>query len=144
MGVFPSYTIHKVPPHFGNKTRVVFPGNCHLNKRRSKHGQENPLDGWERLARWSKATGARPGASAAYYAHAQAAVALATKLEDPYMKMWEAQNQVVAMLQMSPGDAKVWVEAGNISAQAAVVLSAREQGDFFPGCCKVLCARAPR
>jgi len=130
--VFPSYAIHKVPPHFGNKTRVVFPGNCHLKKRRSKLGEENPLDGWERLARWSRAIGVRPGASAAYYAHAQAAVALATQLEDPYMKMWEAQNQVVAMLQMSPGDAKVWVEAGNISTHLAIVLSARNEGDYFP------------
>merc|ERR1712224_672777 len=59
-------------------------------------------------------------------------ISLAAKVEDPYMKMWEAQNQVVAMLQFAPNNSYIWAEAGNLSAHLAVVLAARGEGNYFP------------
>lgn len=120
--IFPSFAIHKVPPHIGKSTRVVFPTNCHLPKKfralsKQHQGQECPLDGWERVAR-GQATAFRPdpGRGAAYGQHAATAVQLAQSLEDPYMKLWEAQNQILAMLQLGPTDARSWIAAGALEA----------------------------
>ncbi|CAE7423620.1 unnamed protein product [Symbiodinium natans] len=133
--IFPSFAIHKVPPHIGRGTRVVFPSNCHLPKRRRKlsgkhKGSESPLDGWERIAK-PQAPVARPEAVPNYAAHATAALDLAEVLQDPYMKMWEVQNQVVAMLQFGVSDASAWLAAGNISARVAVILDMRGEGQYY-------------
>ncbi|CAE7924428.1 unnamed protein product [Symbiodinium sp. KB8] len=133
--IFPSFAIHKVPPHIGKGTRVVFPSNCHLPKKRRKlsgkhKGSESPLDGWERVAK-PEAPAARPAAVASYAAHAKAALDLAEKLKDPYMKMWEVQNQVMAMLQFGASDATAWLAAGNISARVAVILDMRGEGEYY-------------
>ncbi|CAJ1460936.1 unnamed protein product, partial [Effrenium voratum] len=134
--IFPSFAIHKVPPHIGESTRVVFPTNCHLPKRPRKlsdkfQGRECPLDGWERIARWQQAPTAFGRPVAPYVAHAQQALALAQTLEDPYMKMWEVQNQVLAVLQFGALDARAWLAAGNASALAAVVLDSRNEGEYY-------------
>lgn len=130
--IFPSYAIHKVPPHHGDGTRVAWSCNCHLPKHHVAGGAENPLDGWERIARWPSGTGPRAGAAAAYLAHAQASLAAAHEADDPYMKLWEAQNQVVAMLQFAPSDAQMWLDAGNVSAHIAILLASRDEGNYFP------------
>lgn len=130
--IFPSFAIHKVPPYKGNGTRVAWPVNCHLKRfLTSKGGTENPLDGWERIARWPAANGARPAAVSAYYQHATRVMEETLVVEDPYMKLWEAQNQVVAMLQFGPNDAQAWLSAGNVSMHLAMVLASRDEGNYF-------------
>eukprot|EP00927_Polykrikos_kofoidii_P066892 TRINITY_DN62450_c0_g1_i1.p1 TRINITY_DN62450_c0_g1~~TRINITY_DN62450_c0_g1_i1.p1 ORF type:complete len:836 (-),score=101.36 TRINITY_DN62450_c0_g1_i1:113-2548(-) len=131
--IFPSFLIHKVPPHIGKNTRVVFPSNCHLPKRKTKQGATNPFDGWERTARLprTEVLGSRREATPAYLEHADMAVRVAHRIDDPYMKAWEGQNQVLAMLQFAPSDARVWVDAGNVTAHLAVILVARGEGDYF-------------
>lgn len=127
--VFPSYAIHKVPPHVAIGTRVAWACNCHL----PQLSKEHPFDGWERIVHWPPGRlGGRPKAVPAYHAHAQATLAHARELQDPYMKLWEAQNQVVAMLQFAPSDAKVWLKAANVSAHVALVLMEFEGSDYFP------------
>jgi len=59
-------------------------------------------------------------------------VALGSEVTDPYMKMWEVQNQVIAMVQSAPLDAEVWLEAGNASAHLSFILAGRDEGDYFP------------
>lgn len=137
--IFPSYQIHKVPPHIGQGTRVVWPCNCELPRRAMWDSRENPLDGWLRFAltRWSapgllEVKDARPDAVQAYQSHAEAALTEAHRADDPYMKLWEVQNQLVAMLQFAPHDAQVWLQAGNLSARVAVLMAARGEGDYFP------------
>lgn len=130
--IFPSFAIHKVPPYIGNGTRVAWPCNCHLQRKAtSGGGTENPLDGWERIARWPASTGARPAAVSAYYEHAKRVMEETLRVDDPYMKLWEAQNAVVAMLQFGPNDAQTWIDAGNVSMHLAMVLASRQEGDYF-------------
>ncbi|CAK9108407.1 Hypothetical protein (Fragment), partial [Durusdinium trenchii] len=134
--IFPSFAIHKVPPHLGEDTRVVFPSNCHLPKKpkvldKTFHGMENPLDGWERIARWQAPYLSRPWAVSRYRHHANLALAAAERLEDPYMKIWEVQNQVLAMLQFGLHDPRAWLQAGNLSAKAAVILDSRGEGEYY-------------
>lgn len=45
--------------------------------------------------------------------------------------MWEAQNQVVAMLQSAPMSAQAWLDAGNVSAHIAVILDSRDEGEYY-------------
>jgi len=134
--IFPSFAIHKVPPHIGHGTRVVFPSNCHLPKKprqleSAAGGRESPLDGWERIAKWPEASYRGRDSTESYAAHAAAVVKLARKLQDPYMKMWEAQNQVLAMLQFGHARAETWLAAGNISAHIAVILDSRGEGEYY-------------
>lgn len=131
--IFPSWAIHKVPPHIGKGTRVAWPGNCHFPKHAYRKLQlvENPLDGWERLARWRSGVGLRPNAAPAYAAHSRAILALGSDIRDPYMKSWEVQNQIIAILQSNPGDARAWVDAGNAAWGLAYLLAGRDEGDYF-------------
>lgn len=134
--IFPSFAIHKVPPHLGESTRVVFPTNCHLPKKFQRlqerfEGQECPLDGWERIARWQAPMLPRPGVLPVYAQHAQAVLKTVQRLEDPYMKLWEVQNQVLALLQFGASDPWAWLAAGNASARAAVLLDSRGEGKYY-------------
>eukprot|EP00434_Breviolum_minutum_P009548 symbB.v1.2.008406.t1/scaffold526.1/size209645/7 len=133
--IFPSFAIHKVPPHIGDSTRVVFPTNCHLPKKfrslqETFEGHECPLDGWERIARWQAPMAAR-SAIPSYAAHAMLTLEATQRLPDPYMKLWEVQNQVLAMLQFGATDPNAWLAAGNISAKAAVLLDSRGEGKYY-------------
>jgi len=131
--IFPSWLIHKVPPHIGKGTRVAWPANCHLPKHFSNGHMENPLDGWQRTIQPPPPfTGLRASAANAYVEHARAVLRVGSKVDDPYMKMWEVQNQVVAMIQSAPTDASIWLAAGNVSWHLAYLLAARDEGDYFP------------
>lgn len=139
--VFPSYQVHKVPPHIGKGNRVVWPGNCFLPGQPTAERLVLPLDHWQRFALTRGSAPAlpgmkdrRPGAVKAYQAHAESALDEAYyHHDDPATKLWEVQNQLVAMLQFAAHDAQVWLDAGNISAHVSVLMTAlgKRNRDFF-------------